>query len=558
MQFSQVKSGSKAELQVWLEVPTLPHASREVAVDEVPFLIGRGQQAGNHLVFEDMRISRRSAALYAADDGMWIEDRGQLNGVFVNGEQVQTRALRDGDRIRLGLDDDCQIVFRAQEESGPASSETKFLDLLDAIGSKPADDLNGLHVLLEAASLLQSGLPLDSVLAAILDHAVAVTRADRGMFLESTASGPLGARVGRDKAGNNLPVEAMNPSQTVVRQALEQHSVVINEDIMLADLNVQTAASVVVQMLRSAVVLPLYAGRHEKGGGQELLGALYLDSKRTAAFSALDKQILEALGAQATNILENARLVQREQERQRLEQELSIAREIQQGLVPQGIQDFPHLALTGIHRPCHEVGGDYFDVFPLDDGRVALLVADVSGKGLGAALLTTMLQGALSSLTLGIDPVKVLSHLNRFLCDHSNVGRYATMFFGLVDQNGELEYVCAGHPSPILVRRGKVSELYDDGSFPIGLISIATFESHRIQLEPGDTLALFTDGVSEAEDVQENPFGTEPLKQVLEGSGAQSLNALQAEILNGLEGFTAGAKQSDDITLVLVRYQPAS
>jgi serine phosphatase RsbU (regulator of sigma subunit) len=555
----QGNMGTTAGFQAWLEIPTMPAPSRDVSISELPFLIGRGHQSGNHLVLDDLRISRRSAAIYTADGSLWIEDRGQMNGVFVNGEKIEKQALHNGDQIRLGIDNDCQLIYRAGIGNERSSSDSKFRDLIGAFGSKSSDNLDGLRVLLEAATLLQSGLPLDSVLATILDHAIAVTRADRGMFLVPSESGQMSVRVGRDMSGNDLLTEAMNPSQTVVRQALEQRSIVINEDMMMADLNVQTAASVVIQMLRSAVVLPLYSGSGENAGSQELLGAIYLDSKHTSTFSTLNKQILEALGAQARSILDNARLMQREQERQRLEQELSIARVIQQSLVPQGIQDFPHLAVTGLHRPCHEVGGDYFDVFPLGDGRVALLVADVSGKGLGAALVTTMLQGALSALTLGVEPVKVMTHLNTFLCDHSTVGRYATMFFGLVDEQGMLEYVRAGHPSPLLLRNGRVSDLYNEGSFPIGLISEATFESNRVQMEPGDTLVLFTDGVTEAEDRERNLFGDDRLREELDGmADGRPLSAIQEHVFSAVERFSAGTRQSDDITLVLVRYLSAS
>jgi phosphoserine phosphatase RsbU/P len=261
------------------------------------------------------------------------------------------------------------------------------------------------------------------------------------------------------------------------------------------------------------------------------------------------------LGAQAGSILENARLIERERERQRLEQELSIAREIQQALVPQGLQDFPHFSITGIHRPCYEVGGDYFDVCPMSDGRIALLIADVAGKGLGAALLTTMLQGALSGMTLGVDPVKVFNHLNQFLCDRAAVGRYATMFFGLIDPDGTLEFVRAGHPSPLLLRRGEVSELYSTGSFPIGLVDKATFTSARIQLEPEDTLLLYTDGVTEAEDRDRNLFQDGGLKEAFCRYQGSSLKVLQEGILSAVEEFTQGASQSDDVTLLLVRYR---
>jgi sigma-B regulation protein RsbU (phosphoserine phosphatase) len=201
------------------------------------------------------------------------------------------------------------------------------------------------------------------------------------------------------------------------------------------------------------------------------------------------------------------------------------------------------------------VGGDYFDVFSLPDGRAAILIADVAGKGLGAALLTAMLQGSLSGMTLGVEPVKVLEHLNRFLCDRAMVGRHATMFFGLIDPDGAFEFVRAGHPSPLLLRRGEVSELYTGGSFPIGLLEEASFTASRIRLEPDDTLLLFTDGVTEAEDKDRNLFGLARLKDVLVQHTESSLYALQSGILLAMEKFSAGAKQSDDITLLAVRYR---
>ena len=211
------------------------------------------------------------------------------------------------------------------------------------------------------------------------------------------------------------------------------------------------------------------------------LGVLYLDSRRPTAFSKLDRQILDALAVEAASILDNARLVERERQRQRMEQELNIARDIQQALLPHGFRDFPYLSVTGTHTPCLAVGGDYFDVFPMSDDRTAFLVADVSGKGLGAALLTTMLQGALSGMTIGADPVRVFNHINRFLCEHAEVGRYATMFFGILDREGKLVFINAGHPSPLILRHGEVTELYTEGSFPVGLVPEADFTATTVE-----------------------------------------------------------------------------
>src|SRR5207302_5608429 len=238
-------------------------------------------------------------------------------------------------------------------------------------------------------------------------------------------------------------------------------------------------------------------------------------SRRPAAFSNLDRQILDALAADAASILDNARLVERERERQRLEQEINIARDIQQALLPRDFREYPHLSVTGFNLPCLSVGGDYFDVFPLGDGRTAFLIADVSGKGLGAALLTTMLQGALSGMTLGTDPARLFNHLNRFLCDHAEVGRYATMFFGILDAKGSLEYINAGHPSPILIRQdGQPDEAFTEGCFPVGLVPEAEYSTACVKLEPGDTLVLFSDGVTEAMDPEEEFFGMPRLKQL--------------------------------------------
>ncbi len=556
---------STAAVNAYIEVAFSDRPKEVVPVNEHPFFIGRGRENGNHLSIDDMRISRKCVAISAGASGFLIEDRGQRDGIFVNGEPAKARSLADGDRIRLGTDEGCQLVFRLPSEAIlQEEAESKLRSFIGSFGRDSADELNGLRLLLEATSLMHSQLPLESVLASMLDHAIVITHADRGMLLEPDAEGVLQVKVARGRDGASLAPEAMNPSRSVLRSAIELESAVVNEDLNLADINLQSAQSVVVQLLRSSVVIPLYGTPRVQVDSstepvrRQLLGAVYLDSKRTATFSALDRQILDALGAQAASILENARLIEQERERQRLEQELSIAREIQQALVPQGLQDYPHLAVTGIHRPCYEVGGDYFDVCPLADGRIAVLIADVAGKGLGAALLTTMLQGALSGMTLGVEPVKVFSHLNRFLCDRAGVGRYATMFFGLLDTDGTLEFVRAGHPSPLLSRRGEVSELYTTGSFPIGLVDEASFTSTRIQLEPGDTLLLYTDGVTEAEDRDRNLFQDGRLKEAFGQHQGSSLKTLQDGILSAVAKFTDGANQSDDVTLLLVRYRGAA
>jgi len=438
-----------------LEVASPDGARRFVRITQTPFLIGRGAETGNHLQLSDRRISRNCAAVVIEANRFYVEDRGQRRGLFVNGEKVESRELQDGDAITFGLDDSYEMFFR----SAASSNETSIPNLLTRIEHITSSEPSGgglykLKRLLEATALLHSQLPLDVVLGHMLDHSVSVTDADRGLLLESDTAGALKVKLARRNGGVRLPPESVSPSQTAIQLALKQQSPVITEDLAQADMDLQAAQSIVAQRLRAVVVIPLYgmtrANTQEsmvnvKRG--DFLGILYLDSRRPAAFSKLDRQILDALAADAASVLDNARLVERERERQRLEQEIDIARGIQQALLPRNFPDNPNFAVTGINFPCLAVGGDYFDVFPLSEGRTAFLIADVSGKGLGAAIVTTMLQGALSAMTLGTDPARVFNHVNRFLCDHSEVGRYATVFFGILDEEGRLEFINAGHPS---------------------------------------------------------------------------------------------------------------
>ena len=557
-----------AQSEAVLEVISPDGARKYVRVTQTPFLLGRGAETGNHLQLTDRRISRNCGAIVLEAGRYYLEDRGARRGIFVNGERVESRPLTDGDVVTFGLDDSYQVIFR----SATGTSDESIPQLLTRIDHMTSSESTGgglrkLNLLLEATSLLHSQLPLDSVLAKMIDHAIAVTDADRGLLEEATdgfsdrPAERLRVRLARRSGGQRLPPESMTPSQTAIQLAMTKQLPVITEDIEQAEMNLQAAASIVAQGLRAVVVIPLYATSRASSESAtnvtrgEFLGVLYLDSKRPTAFSKLDRQILDALAADAASILDNARLVERERERQRLEQEIGIARDIQQALLPKNFRDYPHLSVSGINLPCLSVGGDYFDVFPLDDKRTAFLLADVSGKGLGAALLTTMLQGALSGMTLGTDPARVFNHVNRFLCSHAEVGRYATMFFGILDDAGSLEFINAGHPSPILMRQGTAEEAFTEGSFPVGLVPEAEFSTTTLRLEPNDTLVLFSDGVTEAMDPEEQLYGVGRLRAALVGKNEMPLDEIQKTVLESVENFARGARQADDLTILLVRFR---
>lgn len=551
---------SAAVGQAVLEIHSPDNSHRSVPISDLPFLIGRGAGSGNHLHFSEAHISRNAAAIIF-NEGYILEDRGQRGGLFLNGARVTKHALRDGDVISFGPEGGYKIVFRTEQ---PDDSVLHLLTQIDSITRNEASsgNLGKINLLLQATMLLHSQLPLNAVLATMVDHAVALTEADRGLLLESDPTGQLRSRLARAREASPIALDDFSPSQTALRIALDRRSSVITEDLHEAENSLQAAESVLAQQLRAIVVIPLYAAPQSASSEPEpgsvtrgqLLGVLYLDSRRRTAFSTLERQILDAIAAEAASILHNAHLVERERGRQRLEQELSIAREIQQALLPSGLRDFPHVAVSGANSPCLEVGGDYFDVFALGDGRTAFLIADVSGKGLGAALLTTMLQGALSGINMGADPTAVFNHINRFLCDHSDVGRYATMFLGLLDRAGRLQFINAGHPSPLLLRAGEVLEPFSDGGPPVGLIPGVQYVASTAQLDPGDVLVMFSDGVTETSNADDDMFGISRLREALRGHHTAPLEHLHQTILTSLDSFSGGAKQTDDITVLIARY----
>ncbi len=370
-----------------LEVVSPDGARRYVRVTQSPFLIGRGAETGNHLQLSDRRISRNCAAIVIEASRFYVEDRGQRRGLFVNGEKVESRELQNGDVITFGLEDSYEILFRFSSGSDEASIPHLLTRIEHITSSEPGGGLRKLNQLLEDNALLHSQRPLEEVLAYMLDQAVSITDADRGLLLEADAGGMLKVKLARRSGGLRLPPESVTPSQTAIQLALRQEAPVITEDLAQAEMHLQAAHSIVAQRLRAVVVIPLWAMTRAntqesmvniKRG--ESLGVLYLDSRRPAAFSKLDRQILDVLAADASTILHNARLVEHERERLRLEQEINIARDIQQALLPRNFPDSPDFAVTGVNFPCLSVGGDYFDVFPVSDGRTAFVIPMFPGK----------------------------------------------------------------------------------------------------------------------------------------------------------------------------------
>ncbi len=540
---------------------TGPDGGRSVIrIDRSPFLIGRGAETGNHLQLADRRISRQCAAIVYDGKAFRLEDRGQKRGLFINGQKSENGApLSDGDIVSFGMPDSYELVFKSSAAVLP-----ELLDRLEHVTSSEmaAGGLRKLSLLLEATLQIHSHTPLETILGNMVDQTMMLTDADRGLLLEPGPDGALRVRIARQRGGHTVSAEGIEPSQTAIRASIEQKRSIVTEDIALGDENLAAAQSIIAQRLRAVVAIPLFAMSQARGGQKSedgtprstLLGVIYMDSRRPTAFSKLERQILDALALEAGGVLENARLVEVERERERLEREINIARDIQRALLPREFRPGTFFDVIGSNQSCLEVGGDYFDLFDLGEDRTAFVLADVSGKGLGAALMTTMLQGALSATIFGQSPAETFAHINRFLCDHAQVERYATMFFGILDSKGNLTYINAGHPSPVLLRRGGVTTPFPAECCPVGLIATQEFSSSTTKLESGDTLVIFSDGVSEAMDPDQNEYGVDRLMESVEKSQKASLADLQENVLDSVRQFARGARQADDVTVLLLRF----
>ncbi len=272
-------------------------------------------------------------------------------------------------------------------------------------------------------------------------------------------------------------------------------------------------------------------------------------------FLPADRRTLALFANQAAIALENARLHREALERERLEREMHLAAEIQRQILPKGAPGVEGFQLAGWNRPARQVGGDYYDLFLLGSSRVSVVVGDVSGKGIPAALLVSTLHSALR-LLLDRDELgpSLLDRLNRHIVESSMPNKFITLILGeLAPESGVFRYLNAGHNPGLLLRAvGEVEEL-PSGGVPLGLLPLARFLMREVTLEPGDLLCLYSDGITEAEDLDEEQFGTERLVEILREHRHRPLQEVLDAIQHAVTRFSAGRPQLDDQTLVLVR-----
>ncbi|HVQ64349.1 MAG TPA: PP2C family protein-serine/threonine phosphatase, partial [Terriglobia bacterium] len=310
--------------------------------------------------------------------------------------------------------------------------------------------------------------------------------------------------------------------------------------------------SIVGMNLRAVACLPLL-GIRTGGDSSEILGILYLDStKAMHSLSGLDEKILNKLAVEAGNVLERVEMMKSIEQRKTLERDLALAEETQRSLLPREIPKLEHLKLSAFCRPTRYVGGDFYDFQVMPAGDLLFVIADVSGKGVAASVLSSMILGCLQlRLQDGDPPASALNRLNRFLCTKSS-GKFATMFLCSIAPDGKGQYISAGHNPAFIYRAadGTIDELAST-SLILGMFDFATFEATPIEVRPGDVLLAYSDGLTEAENVQEEMFGEDRVKEIIRREAPAGTDRLHDALIASIAEFTKGRDQSDDITLVI-------
>lgn len=302
------------------------------------------------------------------------------------------------------------------------------------------------------------------------------------------------------------------------------------------------------------IIAPMQLQDKEKGYillGEKITGQPFRDD---------EIEFLSTLANQAIISLENADLFAQMLIKQRMEEELNIARDIQQRLLPSHYPHTERIEIQGVNIPSYQVGGDYLDWIRLDDDRIAITVADVSGKGIPAALLMSSLQAGLrNSVTSHTDMGEMVSRLNNFIQANTTFDKFITFFYGVLDlRRNELTYVNAGHNPPYLFRSGSPIKRLETGGLILGMMANMPYQTETVPLQSGDLLLLFTDGVTEAKNPQEQDFEETRLEEIISRCGELPVKLLLDEIIYAIRTFASGAPQSDDITLMAVRIPATS
>ena len=406
-----------------------------------------------------------------------------------------------------------------------------------------------LALLYRLSQTFNSSLDLDEVLNRVMDEVIAVTRAERGFVMLHDADGRPVFRVARGMDQSTIDDPQFQVSRSVVERVAHEGQPILTDDAQQDD-RFSTRRSVMILGLRAILCVPLRIKN-------ETLGVVYVDNRLQAGiFTPADLDLLTSIASSAAIAIENARLYQVAVEKGQMERELQMAYEIQTGLLPHETPQIPGWEFAAYWHPAREVAGDYYDFIPLHSGQLGLVIADVSDKGMPAALFMALTRSTVrASVGHTSSPADGIAHANRLICADASGGMFVTLVYALLDpQAGEITYVNAGHNPPLLYRaeEDRLVALARTG-MAIGVVADSAFEQRTVQLNHGDFILLYTDGVTDATDAQEQEFGEERLQRVILDRRHAPVADVVAALEQAIGEFAGSTAPFDDVTMMAIK-----
>jgi serine phosphatase RsbU (regulator of sigma subunit) len=518
------------------------HPGPRVRIGDGALRIGR--EPSCDVLIGDLTVSRRHARVSWSGQDLVIEDLDSSGGTFVNGERVQRAVLHAGDVIRLGP----RLEYRLETEMA-----TTTLILAAQQKGDEQEGVRHLQVLLDVARALNAATVVDEVLETVLQAAVKMLAADRGYCLVRDGDGGRPTVVSYPRGE---PETTWVTHSSLLEKAISERKTVFTGPQARSESMVQRGVS-------SALATPMLAAHRPMGVAEdasfvaslEVIGGILVE-RRTAGrlFSREDLGVLERLAADAAAAVDSARLYREARARARSEYEMALARTIQSALLREPPQ-VPFAETFAFSQPARVVGGDLHFSSLRSDGSVALAVGDVSGKGVAAALIMAMVQGQLGLLhDLGHPFAEVIPMLDQNLARFNPGNRFLTLAMALLEPGGRLQLANGGHcPAALLRADGSVSLLPSEGPI-IGLIGGASWGSSALELAPGDSLVLYSDGISESTSREGVEFGLAGVERTLSGLRGAAPAALGRALLDAAAAQRGGREADDDVTLLAVRF----
>ncbi|HVS32254.1 MAG TPA: SpoIIE family protein phosphatase [Thermoanaerobaculia bacterium] len=524
-------------------------------LDSSTVSIGRASECS--IPIKDRYLSRKHAEIIA-DGSRWVlKDLGSANGTYLNGTRVQRdTVLKTGDRIRLG---DTEILFET-----PEHNTDKFLAIADTATSPSISipigeidhptaegvDVARLQTLNALARELIEDHPMQELFGFIVDRVMQHLQPSRAALALLADDGRSFSHVEMRRKDETDSTE-LTISRTLLQSVVEEKKALAFMDVSV-DEKLSRAQSIIMQGIHSVLCAPMLIG-------DAVVGVLYVDYLLTQReISSEDVRLVAQIARFAAIKLETTRLREEAIEKRVTDEELKTASSIQRRLLPSAPAGLPGFTFLASNQPCRTVSGDYYDFAVRPDGRVYFVIADVSGKGVTAGLMMAGLQVAFRIFSKNDpDPATLVGQLNVALRDYLPRSKFVSLFLGLLDtKTGQVQFVNAGHMPPLWIKPGGVEEV-TGGDILLGVVTAAEYSNHKLQLEPGDSLVLFTDGVTEARNASGEELGTDTLSQSLAALHSAKADAIGHAVAESvLDHVEDSDTLDDDLTILVVSREP--